>query len=167
MSNRASRLLVVLTALGCITYATSAQGQSSGYNSPSASTSDPTTIERAIDQASRRFENTFNAGDPAGAAREFYARDAFLLPPGSATVQGREKIADYWVASTTAAQAGVRRVQLSTLEVQPIGDGASEIGHGTLTLANGKAVTVRYLIVWKKENGVWRRYQDIWNMDTN
>ena len=39
---------------------------------------------------------------------------------------------------------------------------ASNIG-----AANGQHVTPRYLIVWKKEDGVWRRYLDIWNMDTN
>jgi ketosteroid isomerase-like protein len=58
-------------------------------------------------------------------------------------------------------------VQLSTLDLQPAGDAAYEIGRATLTLANGQHVTPRYLIVWKREDGVWRRYLDIWNMDTN
>jgi ketosteroid isomerase-like protein len=82
-------------------------------------------------------------------------------------VQGRDKIAAYWSAAASAPQTGVRRVQLSTLDLQLVGDAAYEIGRATLTLANGQRVTPRYLIVWKKEDGVWRRYLDIWNMDTN
>ena len=167
MSFRAGRLIVFLTALGCLTSARAVQGQSSGYGSPPSSKADQTDLARAVDAANRRFENAFNSGDAAGAAREFYARDARILPPGSETVQGGEKIAAYWAAAATAPQAGVRRVQLSTLDLQPAGDAAYEIGRATLTLANGQRVTPRYLIVWKKEDGVWRRYLDIWNMDTN
>jgi len=167
MSFRAGRLIVFVTALGCLTLAPAVQGQSSGYGSPPSSKSDRTDLGRAVDAANRRFENAFNSGDAAGAAREFYARDARILPPGSETVQGGEKIAAYWAAAATAPQTGVRRVQLSTLDLQPVGDAAYEIGRATLTLANGQHVTPRYLIVWKKEDGVWRRYLDIWNMDTN
>jgi uncharacterized protein (TIGR02246 family) len=167
MSLRVGRLLVFLTALGCVTFARTVQGQSSQYGSAAASRFDSTAIGRAVDAANRRFENAFNSGDAAGAAREFYARDARILPPGSETVQGGDKIAAYWVAAATAPQTGVRRVQLSTLDLQLVGDAAYEIGRATLTLANGKSVAPRYLIVWKKEDGVWRRYLDIWNMDTN
>lgn len=167
MSIRVARLVVVLTALGCVTSARPVQGQGYGYTSPPSTKSDPTGLGAAVEAANRRFENSYNSGDAAGAAREFYAKDARILPPGSETVQGRENIAAYWAAAATAPQTGVRRLQLTTLVLQPVGDGAYEIGRATLTLANGQRVTPRYLIVWKKEDGVWRRYQDIWNMDTN
>src|SRR5882762_191196 len=65
-----------------------------------------------------------------------------------------------------ASQTGVRRVELSTLDLQPLGDGAYEIGRATLTLASGQRVTPRYFVVWKQEDGAWRRREDIWNMDT-
>ena len=167
MSIRIARLIVFLTALGCVTIAPTAQGQGYGSPAPPSSKSDATALRPAVDAANRRFENAFNSGDAAGAAREFYSRDARILPPGSETVQGREKIAAYWAAAATAPETGVRRLQLSTLDLQPVGDAAYEIGRATLTLANGQRVTPRYLIVWKKEDGMWRRYQDIWNMDTN
>jgi uncharacterized protein (TIGR02246 family) len=167
MSFRTDRLIVFLTALGCVTFTHALQGQ--GYQSPApvSSKSDPTALKAAVDAANRRFENAFNSGDAAGAAREFYAKDARILPPGSKTVQGGDKIAAYWASAATAPQSGVRRVQLSTLDLQPVGDAAYEIGRATLTFANGQRVTPRYLIVWKQEDGVWRRYLDIWNMDTN
>jgi ketosteroid isomerase-like protein len=150
-----------------MTFVPAVQGQ--GYQSPAPTSSKPDRIAlaSAVDAANRRFENTFNSGDAAGAAREFYARDARILPPGNQTVQSAEKIAAYWAAAATAPQTGVRRVQLTTLDLQAAGDAAYEIGRATLTLANGQRVTPRYLIVWKKEDGMWRRYLDIWNMDTN
>jgi hypothetical protein len=67
--------------------------------------------------------------------------------------------------SATAPQMDVPRVELSTLDLQPLGDGASEIGRATLTLAGGQRVSPRYVMVWKQEDGVWRRRLDIWSMD--
>ena len=42
---------------------------------------------------------------------------------------------------------------------------AYEIGRATLTLAGGQLVSPRYVVVWKHEDGAWRRRVDIWNMD--
>jgi uncharacterized protein (TIGR02246 family) len=166
MSFRVARLVVFLTALSCVTLASAVQGQSYGHTSSPASRTDTIALRRAVDAANRRFENAFNGGDAAGAAREFYAKDARILPPGSETTQGAEKIAAYWAAAAAAPQTGVRQVQLSTVELHRIGDAAYEIGGATLTLANGQLVTPRYLIVWQMEDGAWRRYLDIWNMAT-
>jgi len=127
---------------------------------------DVTALRRGIDETHRRFEDMFNRGDAAGAARQLYTRDARILPPGAETVQGRDRIAEYWAAAAAAPQTGVRRVELSTLDLQPLGDGAYEIGRATLTLASGQRVTPRYFVVWKQEDGAWRRREDIWNMDT-
>src|SRR2546429_4329874 len=124
---------------------------------------DLASIRQGIDETHRRFEDAFNRGDAAGAARQLYTRDARILPPGAAMVDGGDGIAEYWAAS--APQMGVRRVELSTLDLQPLGDGAYEIGRATLTLAGGQRVSPRYVVVWKQEDGVWRRRLDIWNMD--
>src|SRR5262249_8253536 len=127
---------------------------------------DVTAIRRAIDETHRRFEDAVNRGDAAGAARQLYTRDARILPPGTATVQGRDRIAEYWGAAAAAAQTGVRRVELSTLDLQPLGDGAYEIGRATLTLASGQRVMPRDFGIWNQEDGAWRRREDIWNMDS-
>ena len=162
MSSRVHRLIVFLGLVSSVPFARPLQGQ---YGSPLVGQSPPAALRAAVDAANRRFESAFNGGDAAGAAREFYARDARILPPGSATIEGVEKIAAYWAAAANAPQTGVRQVQLSTRELEPAGDAAYEIGQATLTLANGQHVMPRYLIVWRKEGGVWRRYLDIWNME--
>ena len=126
---------------------------------------DLASMRQGIDETHRRFEDAFNHGDAAGAARQLYTRDARILPPGSEMVQGRDRIAEYWAAAATS-QTGVRRVELSTLELQPLGDGSYEIGRAMLALAGGQRVTPRYVVIWKQEDGAWRRHVDIWNMDS-
>ncbi len=56
-------------------------------------------LRRGIDETHRRFEDMFNRGDAAGAARQLYTRDARILPPGAETVRGRDRIAEYWAAA--------------------------------------------------------------------
>ena len=123
-------------------------------------------MRRGIDETNHRFEDGFNRGDAAGAARQFYTRDARILPPGAEIVQGRDRIAEFWAAAAAAPQMGVRRVELSTLDLQPLGDWACTIGRATLSLAGGRRATPKYVVVWKQEDGAWRRHVDIWNMDT-
>ena len=125
---------------------------------------DLASIRQGIDETHRRFEDAFNHGDAAGAARQLYTRDARILPPGAEIVQGRDRIAEFWAAA--APQMGVQRVELSTLDLQALGDEAYEIGRATLTLAGGQRATPKYVAVWKYEDGAWRRHVDIWNMDT-
>ena len=133
---------------------------------PTTIRDDVSAIRRRIGETSRRFEDAFNRGDAAGAARHFYTRDARVLPPGSEMVQGLDRIAEYWAAAAATPQMGVGRVQLTTLDLQPLGDGAYEIGRATLTLSDGGRVTPKYVVLWKQEDGAWRRHVDIWNMDT-
>jgi len=125
-----------------------------------------TAIRRGIEETTHRFEDAFNSGDAAGAARQFYTRDARVLPPGAEMVQGRDRIAEFWATAADAPQMGVRRAELSTLHLQALGDEAYEIGRATLTLADGQRATPKYVAVWKYEDGAWRRHVDIWNMDT-
>jgi ketosteroid isomerase-like protein len=125
---------------------------------------DPAAVRHGIDQTNRRFEELFNAGDVAGAARETYTRDAYVLPPGAPMQEGRDNIASFWVAA--AQQMGIHRVQLSTLDLQPAGEQACEIGRAQLTLGGGQEASVKYVVVWKQEDGRWRWHVDIWNSDS-
>jgi ketosteroid isomerase-like protein len=123
-------------------------------------------VRRGIDEANHRFEDGFNRGGAAGAARHFYTRDARILPPGAGIVQGRDRIAAFWAAAAAAPQMGVLRVELSTLDLQPLGDWVYTIGRAMLTLSGGQRATPKYVVLWKQEDGAWRRHVDIWNTDT-
>src|SRR5258706_11953470 len=118
---------------------------------------DGTAMRHGIDETHRRFEDAFNRGDAAGAARQLYTRDARILPPGAAMVDGRDGIAEYWAGAAAAPQMGVRRVELSTLELQPLGDGAYEIGRATLTLTSGQGGAPRGVVGWGEGEAGWVR----------
>jgi ketosteroid isomerase-like protein len=124
-------------------------------------TSDTSSTRQALEAKNRGFEQAVNRGDPAGAAREVYTKNARVLPPGAPTVEGRESIAEFWTSA--AAQLGIKQVQLETVELDVHSGHAHEIGRATLTLASGENVVGKYVVLWKHEDGEWRWDVDIWN----
>jgi ketosteroid isomerase-like protein len=122
---------------------------------------DDTATRAAIDATNRKFEAAFNAGDPAKAARDVYTAGARALPPDMPMVRGREALEQFWVAA--AAQMGVTRVRLSTLDLEVHGDVAHEIGQATLTLKDGRELAAKFCVLWRQEQGEWRWDVDIWN----
>ena len=120
-------------------------------------------LRRGMEETNRGFMDAIRGGDPARAAHDTYTRDARVLPPGAPTVEGRDAIARFWVGA--AAQLGLTAVELSTVDVQPLGDGAYEVGRAVLTLGGGQQAAIKYVVVWRQEDGRWRWHVDIWNME--
>ena len=116
----------------------------------------------AIEATNNRFVAAFNAGDPARAAREAYTADARLLPPASPIVRGIEAISQFWVAAAAAMDAA--SVQLSSVELSVHGEMAHEIGEASVVNRSGEQLRVKYVVVWKQEQGDWRWDVDIWNL---
>lgn len=122
-------------------------------------------VREAINAANHRFIERFNAGDIAAAAEGVYTRDARVLPPGTPLVRGRENIKAFW--QSAAASLGLKRVELSTVELEGHAGGAHEIGRAELTIGPAEEQAVgKYVVVWKEEDGEWKWDVDIWNMDT-
>ena len=94
----------------------------------------------AIERAGKAFADAFGRGDIAAVAA-MYAEDAIALPPDG----GMLDVVDVVSSGNLAAETGV-----ATLRVQPAGAGEA-------------AVTVKYVVVWKKKGGTWQLYRDIWN----
>lgn len=122
---------------------------------------DASTLRAGTEETNRRFEEAFRRGDPAAAAREVYTRDALVMPPGTPAVRGRDGAEQFWPAA--AQQLGITDVRLATDELHPMGDGAYEVGHATLTLGGGQQVVAKYVVIWRQEEGRWRWHVDIWN----
>ena len=130
------------------------------------STSAPYDVERirqGIDETNAGFMAAFGRGDPAAAVRETYTREARILPPGAPMVEGRDGITQFWTGA--AEQLGITGVELTTVDLQPLGDGAYEVGRGVLTLGDGQRVVAKYVVIWRQEDGRWRWHVDIWNME--
>jgi uncharacterized protein (TIGR02246 family) len=124
------------------------------------------SAEEGIKVAAAKFEDAFNSGDGA-AVGALYTEDAAILPPDGARVDGRAAIAEFWQG---AIDAGLKDLDLQTLEVLDAGDLAVEFGKVSLTTTGsvGKAVPVagKYIVIWQRDDdGAWRLHRDIWNLD--
>jgi len=116
-------------------------------------------------QATNRIfeEEVVGKGDFSALSR-VYTKTARIMPPGSETITGGEQISAFWQGA--AAALGVTAIRLSTVEVEFLGETAVEIGRATIsTLQAGTAgsVDVKYVVVWKHEDGTWKWDIDIWN----
>lgn len=119
-----------------------------------------TNLSSAIGMANQTFETTFAKGDAAGMAN-LYTQEAMLLPTGSAILQGRTAIEQFWQG---AMDAGIKGAYLKTIELEDQGDTAIEVGNYTLTNASGKDLDHgKYMVVWKQEEGNWKLHRDIFN----
>ena len=107
-------------------------------------------------QTNQIFEDIIARGDFARLDR-IYTRDAQILPPGSEMMEGLEAIRAFWKG------AGLKSAQLRPMEVQVLGETASEVAEGTITTAEGTSVPIKYVVLWKQEDGVWKWHRDIWN----
>jgi ketosteroid isomerase-like protein len=92
-----------------------------------------------------------------------YTDDAKIFPRNVDIITGQEKIRGYWVLPE-----GVKTThhKVTSLEIKVIGDEAYDYGYyeGRSSTAEGESSwRGKYVIVWKKTDGVWKMYLDIWN----
>jgi len=121
------------------------------------------SMTHEIQATNRIFEQEVAAQRNVQALDRVYTTKARVLPPGAAMVEGRENIKAFWRGAIEALD--VSSVKLETLDFQVLGDGGVEIGQATLMFrAAGAAPTVmKYVVVWKREDGAWKWDVDIWN----
>lgn len=96
-----------------------------------------------------------------------YTATARILPPGAPMVSGREAIKKFWRDMVTSANA--TSAVLSSLDVMEAGEGVVEIGRAVLTVQppgqRRARMEVKYVVLWREENGDWKWHVDIWNAD--
>jgi uncharacterized protein (TIGR02246 family) len=116
-----------------------------------------------IEKLNELWTAAFNKGDAAAVAA-LYTEDAYVLPPGSAMVEGRAAIEAFW---RQAAQQ-MSDAKLTTVDVLPLGRSAArEIGTVTLKTKSQppQEVVGKYVVVWRKIGRDWKLATDIWNTD--
>lgn len=109
------------------------------------------------------FSESVVAGDDAAIAAA-YTEDAKIFPNNRDIIAGQSKIQTYWVSEEGYA---VTHHKITPSEIKILGDEAYDYGYyeGTSQGPDGKPATWRgkYVIVWKKIDGEWKIYLDIWN----
>ena len=113
------------------------------------------------ERVNSKFVEDFNKGD-IQAACGAYADDAKILPPGSAAIQGRQAIQEFW--SGACKQMGITGIALKTVDFEADGKMAYELGSYVLSGDSGPLDEGKYILVWKQESdGAWKYHLDIWN----
>jgi ketosteroid isomerase-like protein len=150
------RLRPLVIALGVALAAGPAAAQTPA---PKAAPQTPAP-KAAIEAANAKFSADFAKGD-ANAVASHYSTAAWAFPPNGEITRGREAIGKIWKG---AMDAGVKEVKLTTVEVEPHGDTALEVGTYALIGEGGKTIdSGKYVVVWKRQGGQWKIHRDIWN----
>ncbi|HEY2775091.1 MAG TPA: DUF4440 domain-containing protein [Candidatus Binatia bacterium] len=132
-----------------------------GGQEPSA---DAREVRTAIEDANTLWLKAFHDGDEVALAG-IYAADASLFPPSNQSLEGRDRIVEYFDAQR---RAGMGDATLKTLDVVRAGDVAYEVGTYGFRFhnpgADGREDSGRYFTIWKNQgDGSWRYQVGIWS----
>ncbi len=120
----------------------------------------PVDVSDEITKANKAFMEAFKKGD-AHALAMLYTSDAKIFPPNSDVIESREAIQGYW---ETGLKMGLNDGLLETVSAESYGNVAIEEGRYKLYVGEGQlADHGKYLVIWKKEDGQWKLYKDIFN----
>ena len=118
--------------------------------------------EKEIELRLRAYENALKNRDSA-AMSNLYAADARYLSHGGPSVIGREAIVKSLVEMM---RDSITVSGFTTTGLWGDPELLVEEGTGYFAHVNGKVVSRgRYLLVWKKENGVWKIFRDTFFSD--
>jgi uncharacterized protein (TIGR02246 family) len=116
-------------------------------------------LRAEIGKVGEAWLKAYNAGDAAGVAA-LYTTDAKLMVPGAEPGSGPKAIQKLIAADI--ALGG--KLALTTEDVVGSGDYAQETGGWVATSPDGKHLDHGpYLTLYKKADGGWKIYRDIWN----
>ncbi|XP_077983418.1 uncharacterized protein LOC144438245 [Glandiceps talaboti] len=121
-------------------------------------------LKTVIAERNDKFMALFAAGDMKGLS-EVYTEDCKLMPQGTVTKTGRQSVEEIFSA---VRSSGVAKVSLSTDEVGGVegGDTVFERGHYEMLKEDGSTADVgKYVVIWKKVNGVYHMDVDCFNSD--
>ena len=125
-----------------------------------AELSDETESLEAVRAVSAQFPEVYAQGDAAAVAA-LYTEDGMIMAPNSEIVTTHPDIEAFWQG---VMDLGVTELEIVPDEIEVYGDTAIERGNVQLFLGDGTSVdTVKYILVWKEQDGRWLLHRDMWN----
>lgn len=123
---------------------------------------DPADIDQIL-QNIKQFSGYVMTSDYEAIA-DAYTPDGKIFPDGSEIITGREGIKKYWILPEGVSTSWHN---ITPLEINVLGEYAHDHGtyEGKTKRKDGTEASWRgkYVIVWKKQDGTWKMYLDIWN----
>ena len=129
---------------------------------PAIAAFDITAAKKEIQQANSNLMNLLSKGDSVGFAN-CYTADAKFMVPNAPAAAGRNNIQSV-VAGLI--NAGVIKLDLKLQDVWGTEALLAEEGEFTLASKEGTQLDKgKYIVLWKKEDGRWKLFRDIFNSD--
>ena len=120
---------------------------------------DLTVVKKEIEEANQNFMDLVAKGDSVGLANS-YTADAKFMSAGEPAVVGRVNIQK---AMSDIVNSGITKVDLRLKEVFGTEDLIAEEGELTLYVKDKAVAEEKYIVLWKKEDGKWKLFRDIFN----
>ena len=137
------------------------QNQASPNTTSESASFNKEEVKATIDSSNEQFGTAFAKGDSAVIVA-LYDEEAEVYPPNMKAFENRK---DMGSLATQIPKMGISNTRLEAKEVlggpdYAIEVGSYKMGDSTKDIDNGK-----YIVIWKKEDGKWKMYRDIWNSD--
>ncbi|SOE21763.1 Ketosteroid isomerase homolog [Spirosomataceae bacterium TFI 002] len=123
------------------------------------STFDLVTAKAEIEAANKEFMALVAAEDSVGLANS-YTHDAKLMSGGAPSVIGKANIQS---AIRGMFESGLTGIDLRLENVYGTEDLIAEEGELTLYAGDNVIGEEKYIVLWKKEDGKWKLFRDIFN----
>lgn len=123
------------------------------------STFNLTTAKAEIVAANKEFMALVAAGDSIGLAN-LYTQDAKFMMNGASAISGRKNIQS---AMSGIIKSGISKVDLITIDVWGMENLITEEGGLSLFVGDTEVDQGKYIVLWKKEEGKWKLFRDIFN----
>lgn len=126
---------------------------------PAVSEFNLSTAKAEIEEANKKFMALFAAGDTVGLANS-YTIDAKFMSEGAPAVSGRANIQ---TDMSKIVRSGISGIDIRTENIYGTVDLIAEVGELTLFVGKKSVDVGKYIVLWKKEDGKWKMFRDIYN----
>lgn len=117
------------------------------------------TAKGEIVDANKEFAVLFAAHDSIGLAN-LYTQDAKFMSDGAPAVTGSKNIQS---ALAGLMNSGITSANLTTIDVWGMENLITEEGEVNLFVGDAEVYKGKYIVLWKKVNGKWKLFRDIFN----
>jgi ketosteroid isomerase-like protein len=150
----------IFSIVSCNNAATTNAGDKDSTNKMAEEKSfDLDKARTAIDEENRRFMDDFKRKDTVALAAH-YTADGMVLAPNADPVK-KDGLAALWGG---LMRSGVTELKISPTDVAGNDEMLTETGTYELYGNNNQMIDKgKYVVVWKKENGSWKIFRDIFN----
>lgn len=119
-------------------------------------------IKDSIAQANQLYEERFTRDDAQMYAKR-YCRDAVIFPAENPSIAGRDSIRAYYYD-----KGRNKELKIVITEKNIYGSPELVVEEGIYDFPDGKGGSFdkgKFIALWKKEEGSWKLFREIWNTD--